>query len=63
MRPGGWDPLYYWCKRRLGQVHGCTEEKSCEDITRSLTSKPRREASEERKCVDTLILEFEPPEQ
>ena len=39
-----------------------TEGRPCEDTEKMVVSEPRREASEETKPADILILDFQPPD-
>lgn len=66
MRLLGWTQIQsYWChyeKRKFG--HRDTWEMQMHTQRRDhVIFKPSREASEETKYVDTLILDFRPPEK
>ena len=71
MRPLGWALIQYDCcpykERKLDTQSdakgACTQRQGHVGRSRKVAiCKPRREASEDTKPADTLILDFQPPE-
>lgn len=59
-----WKKLQGPCRHPISSERDTrhTEGRPCEDTEKTVVSEPRREASEETKPADVLILDFQPPD-